>query len=235
MVARLFGLIFGGIGLFFLAIALGFGINTALLISQSTTADGTVIDGGNASGGRKVRALIEFTAATGQTVEFRSAIASNPPEFQTGQKVRVYYKPADPAGSAQVDSFISLWFWSWLFVLLGLVFGGIGLVSLIMWYTGYRRKKWLQQHGQRVKAEITAVKKNTMVHNLGKSPYYVLARSRDTFNSITPTFKSGNVWNLPASVTPGTNIDVLVDPNNYRRYYVELQDAKEQKQGAGGG
>lgn len=229
MVARLIGFIFGGIGLGTLAIAFVFAINTTLFISQSTTANGTVTNGGDTSSGRKVTALIQFTAANGQAVQFRSAVASNPPEFQTGQKVKVFYKPSDPAGSAQVDSLISLWFWSLLFGFLGLVFAAIGLVSLIIWYMGNRKKRWLQQHGQRISAEVTAVRKNTRVGNKGKSPYYVLARSRDTLNSITPTFKSGSVWNLPATVTPGANIDVLVDPNNYGRYYVELEDAKAKK------
>lgn len=160
MVSKLFALIFGGIGLVMLVIALAFGLNTALSISQSSTAEGTVIDAGNPSGGRKVRALIEFTASNGQVVQFRSNTGTNPPEFQTGQKVKVFYKPADPAGSAFPDSFISLWFWSLLSGLLGLVFGGIGLVCLIMWYTSYRKKKWLQQHGQRITAEITAVRQN---------------------------------------------------------------------------
>ena len=227
MVSRILGLTFGGIGLVMLVIALGFGINTALAISSSLTATGTVIDGGDSSGGGKARALIEFTDSAGRPVQFRSNTASNPPEFQTGQKVKVYYKSSDPAGSAFPDSFISLWFWSLLSGLLGLVFAGTGLVCLIIWYMGWRKKKWLQQHGRRITAEITAVRQNTHVRNMGKSPYYVLARSRDTFDSITPTFRSGSIWNLPATATPGTDINVLVDPDNYGRYYVELQDAKK--------
>lgn len=227
MVARLIGFIFGGIGLLQIVIALVFGISTALAISSSTTANGVVIDGGDTSSGRKVTALIEFTAASGQTVRFRSAIASNPPEFQTGQQVKVYYKPSDPAGTAMVDSLVSLWFWSGLFGILGLVFLVIGLVSLAIWVRGVRLKKWLMQYGQRITAEVTVVKKNTHVHNLGKSPYYVVARSRETTNSVTPVFRSRNIWNLPATVTPGANISVLVDPNNYRRYYVEIPDIKK--------
>ena len=229
MVARLFGLIFGGIGLATLAVALVFGITTALAISSSSTANGTVIDGGDTSGGRKVTALIEFTDAAGQTVRFRSAIASNPAEFQTGQQVKVFYKPSDPAGTAMVDSLISLWFWALLFGFLGLVFGIIGLVSFLIWFGDYRKKKWLEQHGQRILAVITDVRINRAVHNMGKSPYYVLARARETSDSVTPTFKSSSVWNLPATATPGADIDVLVDPNNYQRYYVELQDAKAAK------
>jgi hypothetical protein len=227
MVARLIGFIFGGIGLIQLIIALVFGITTALAISSSTTANGVVIDGGDTSGGRKVTALIEFTASNGQVVQFRSAIASNPAEFQTGQQVRVYYKTSNPADSPMVDSLISLWFWTGLFGILGGVFFIIGLVSLAIWYGGVRKKKWLLQHGHRITAEVTAVKKNPYVHNMGRSPYYILARSRETINSVVPVFRSGNVWNLPATVTPGADVSVLVDPNNYRRYYVDVPDVKK--------
>lgn len=228
MVSKLIGLIFGIMGLGMLAIALVFFISTSLSISSSLTADGTVIDGGDTSGGRKVTAIIQFTDSTGQAVRFRSAIASNPAEFQTGQKVKVYYKQSDSSGTAMADSLISLWFWALLLGFLGLVFSLIGLGGFFVWYTGYRKKKWLQQHGQRITAQITEVKVNKNVHNMGKSPYYVLAQSRDTFDSITPTFKSHSVWNLPATATPGAYIEVLVDPNNYRRYYVELADEKKQ-------
>ena len=227
MVARLIGFIFGGIGLLQVLIALVFGINTVLAISSSTTANGVVIDGGDTSGGRKVTALIEFTASNGQVVRFRSAIASNPPEFQTGQQVKVYYKTSDPAGSAMVDSLISLWFWTGLFGILGLVFLVVGLVGLAIWYGGLRKKRWLLQYGQRIPAVVTEVRMNTHVHNMGKSPYYVLARSRETMNSVAPVFKSGNFWNLPGTITPGADVSVLVDPNNYRRYYVDVPDVKK--------
>lgn len=226
MVSKLFGFIFGGIGLVLLVMALGFAFSTGLAIGSSSAANGVVIDGGDTGGGRKVTALIEFTSQAGQVVRFRSAIASNPAEFQTGQQVKVYYKPSDPAGSAMVDSVIQLWFWSLLFGFLALVFGTIGLVSLVIWFTGERKKKWLEQHGQRIQARITEVKKNTRVHNLGKSPYYVVARASETRNSLSPVFRSNSVWNLPATATPGSDINVLVDPNNYNRYYVELADAK---------
>jgi hypothetical protein len=227
MVARLIGFIFGGIGLLQLIIALGFGLSTTLAISSSVTANGVVIDGGNTSGGRKVTGLIEFTASNGQVVRFRSPIASSPPEFQTGQQVKVYYKTSDPAGSAMVDSLISLWFWTGLFGILGLVSFSVGLVSFSIWYAGTRKRKWLLQHGHRITAEVTEVKKNPYVHNMGKSPYYILARSRETINSVAPVFKSGNVWNLPATVTPGADVSVLVDPTNYRRYYVDVPEVKK--------
>ena len=167
MVSKLIALIFGISGLGMLVVALVFFVSTSLAISSSLTANGTVIDGGDTSGGRKVAAVIQFTDSTGQAVRFRSAIASNPAEFQTGQKVKVYYKQSDASGTAMADSLISLWFWALLFGFLGAVFGIAGLVGFFIWYTGYRRKNWLRQHGQRILAVITEVKINKNVITWG--------------------------------------------------------------------
>jgi hypothetical protein len=221
MVSKALFNIFGLIGLGFLVIALIFGITTQLFISQASVAQGTVIGAASPDSGRRSSALIRFSTSDGQVVQFNSPVQSNPPEFHLGQTVRVYYNLSDPQSSARPDSWLSLWFWTGLAGLLGLVFGLVGAGFFSAWYLNYRKQKWLQRHGQRLTAVITAIRQNTHVRNRGKSPYVIEARPREPRKGVN-YFKSGNLWDNPAPLIPGDEISVLIDPRNARRYLVEI-------------
>ncbi len=133
MVSKVLAIIFGAIGGGFLLITLFFVISTNMFISQASVAEGTVISAAPPDTGRRSAAQIRFNDANGQVVQFTTNVNSNPPEFQLGQKVRIYYNLADPQSSARADSFLSLWFLSGLFGLFALIFGGIGLGSFTIW------------------------------------------------------------------------------------------------------
>jgi hypothetical protein len=223
MVSKALFNIFGLIGLGFLVIALIFGITTQLFISQASVAQGTVIGAASPDSGRRSSALIRFSTSDGQVVQFNSPVQSNPPEFHLGQTVRVYYNLSDPQSSARPDSWLSLWFWTGLAGLLGLVFGLVGAGFFSAWYLNYRKQKWLQRHGQRLTAVITAIRQNTHVRNRGKSPYIIEARPREPLKGVN-YFKSGNLWANPAPFIPGGEISVLIDPRNARRYHVEIAE-----------
>ena len=223
MIWKVFAIIFGGIGTILLVIALVFGISTQLFISQASVADGTVISAASPDSTRKSVATISFTTSGGQIFQFNSSVNSSPPEFRLGQQVKVFYNPSDPAGTARPDSFISLWFLTAVFGFLTLVFGGLGMAFFIAWFTSWKKRRWLQSHGERVTAKVTAIRLNTSVHNMGKSPYVVLAQWQDPLKNTIYTFKSENTWADPLPVGPGDEVTVLIDPKNYSRYYVEVQ------------
>lgn len=222
MIFKPFALIFGGIGVVMLLVATGFTISTALFLSQSAQADGVVIEAAPPGSTYKSTATIEFTTADGRQVQFNSGVRASPPEFRQGQRVRVYYDPANPAGSARVNSLLSMWFLTGLFGILGLVFGGVGLGFAIPWVSGARKKKWLSLNGQRVTAYITGVVLNRSVRNMGKSPYIIMAQWHDP-NNVPYAFKSESIWKLPPATNPGDAIEVLIDPQNPRRYWVDVE------------
>ena len=220
MVARIIGKVFGIFGAVMFLIALVFMVTTLLFISQASVATGTVLR--ESFGGRTYRATISFITAAGQDVQFDSSVRTSPPEFQVGQKVRVYYNQDDPGGSARVDSFISLWFLPGLFALLGLVFSAIGTAFYLVYFLNKRKQQWLQRNGQRLTAEVSSVRLNTSVRNRGKSPYVIMAQWHDPTNGMVRTFRSNNLWRDPAPFSPGDKVSVLVDPRNYGRYYVDI-------------
>jgi len=213
---------FGGAGLVCLLIALVFGVSTQLFLSQASVADGTVIGPRNPESGRKYASTISFTTANGQAVQFTTSVSSSPPEFQLGQKVKIYYSPDNPEASARPDSFLSLWFLPGLFGLLALIFGGLGIGFYMVDFLNRRKIKWLQTNGQRVTAVVSEVRLNTSLKNRGKSPYVVTAQWRNPANSQLYSFKSNSLWVEPAPVAPGKEVSVLVDPKDFGRYHMEI-------------
>ncbi len=219
---NLMGKGFGGIGLILLLIALAFGVSTQLFLSQASVADGTVISPRNPESGRRYASVISFNTANGQTVQFTTSVSSSPPEFEFGQKVKVYYNPDNPEASARPDSFLSLWFLPGLFGLLALIFGGLGSGFYMVDFLNRRKIRWLQAHGQRITAVVSDVRLNTSLKNRGKSPYVVTAQWHNPTNNQDYSFKSNSLWVDPAPVAPDKEVSVLVDPKNFGRYHVEI-------------
>ena len=226
VVTTIISRIFGAIGAICLLIAIFLIVSTLLFISQASVADGTVVEPKNPVPDRRYNSVIEFTASNGQLVRYTSGVSSNPAEFQFGQKVKIYYNSNDPQGSARPDSYLSLWFLPTLAGILAIVFGGIAGGFFLAGYTSRKKLRWLQQNGQRVKAEITSVGLNKALRNNGKNPYFVMARWHDPLTKRVYNFKSDSLWVEPTTLSPGTNVDVLIDPKNYDRYQVIVDPSR---------
>ncbi len=219
MVARIIGLGFGAIAGVALLI-LGFvTIGNLTFISQASTANGTVIK--FRSGGRGVYPVISFITADGRSVQFTGPVGSNPPEFEIGQTVKVYYNQDNPVGSAKPDSLLSLWFYAGLAGIFAVIFGVLGLSFYSAFFIRQRRIKWLQQNGQRITGEVANIRLNTNVRNMRKSPNVITVHWVDPKSGQIITFKSDNIWLDPLPFSPGSPINILVDPNNLKRFYVD--------------
>jgi hypothetical protein len=71
----------------------------------------------------RYRVVVHFRTQAGQVVKFSPAMAKRPSPFQVGERVGVFYDPADPQ-QAQIDQFVFLW----LNVALILFFGVFALL-----------------------------------------------------------------------------------------------------------
>lgn len=136
----IFILAFGLPGLGFLIGGVFAFTSTQNFLDQSVSANGTVIDLGlRYSGNSRVYyPIIKFTDESGQEIEFRSSFGSNPPAYQVGEKVSILYIPDNP-DQARISSFISLWFLTLLFLGMGTIFTGIGLIFLYSLITNMRK------------------------------------------------------------------------------------------------
>ncbi|MEY2796098.1 MAG: hypothetical protein RIR10_1814 [Planctomycetota bacterium] len=72
--------------------------------------------------------VVEFTAADGTRIEFRSKISSSDP-FAVGATVPVRYNPADPA-DATIDTWFRLWGFPLIFLAVGVLEMCVGIIFL---------------------------------------------------------------------------------------------------------
>jgi hypothetical protein len=93
-----------------LAVALVSGGFTARFISHSVVASGTVtgLDEQSGENGKMFAPEYTFVAQDGRTYNAVSTSASNPPAYQVGQSIRVFYDPHYPEHN-RIDSFWNLW------------------------------------------------------------------------------------------------------------------------------
>lgn len=100
MFLMVLGLLFGG--------ATYFTFNSSRnLVEGGKAVEGTVTQ--VIRSGKGYCPVVRFETASGQTVEEKTGVGSNPPEFKVQDKVRVYYNESNPKEWI-VDSWLNLYF-----------------------------------------------------------------------------------------------------------------------------
>lgn len=168
--------------------------------------------------------VVRFTTTDGEAVEFRGSNGSDPPAHDVGDTVTVAYDPDDPSG-ARIVGFADLY-------LLPLIFGGVGLVltaagvSVLLVRRRHRQHRaWLREHGQRVEAEVTAVRLDTNVRANNRHPYVVDLVWRDPRSGTTHPLRSDRLWTDPRpGIDVGHRVPALIDPARPSRNLVDLPD-----------
>ena len=130
--SMILGLVFGGVGLLLIVLALFFLIRTRMFISNSRETMGTVTqmvyDSDSEGGG--YTPIFRYRTLEGQEVEVSGNLRTNPPQFKVGQTIEVLYDPENPS-KARIKKWFNLYFVPMLLGLLGLLFGGIGVGVVI--------------------------------------------------------------------------------------------------------
>jgi hypothetical protein len=224
---KLFATIFTVIGLFLLSIALHLFKQEIAFLKKAQTATGKVIDLGvsyssskNSSSSPTYYPIVTFHTPEGKPYTFRSNFSSNPPSYEEGEEVEVYYLPDSPA-KAEIKGFFSQWFAVLICSVIGLIFSAIGLGTWVNMFRSNKLNKWLRVNGRMIQTRVQSVELNTSLKINGKSPYVIYTQWHNPSNNKVHVFKSKNIFYDPASYIPGDIIPVLVDPNNYKKYYMD--------------
>lgn len=174
------------------------------------------------------RPLIRFSTADGRAVSFLSRLATNPPAYQIGQQVMVLYDPVHPE-AASIDSFVDRWLgvvmWEGVAALC-LLAGGVPLGVRV---ARRRRLRVLLRDGRPIITSFHVVEQDDRIALNGRHPYVVVTEWRNPVSQQLVHFRSQHVWDDPTEQARKRMITVIVDPNNFRRYFVDLSFLKARR------
>jgi hypothetical protein len=108
-----FSLLFGLTGLYLVTVAIRLIIRMRDWKARAVRAEGTIVGfeeetSGQRAGHPLFAPLVTFTAANGESIQFKSARSERPNPYTVGQRVAVRYLPEDP-NSADLESVASGW------------------------------------------------------------------------------------------------------------------------------
>jgi hypothetical protein len=207
-----------GLGLLILTVVIF--NNQRQFIETSIISTGEVVDLLEGQG------VVEFTTPDGETYKFTSKFGSSNPSYRIGDKVEVLYGPASP-NEAEINSFWSLWF-------LVVLVGSLGLITLsigggIIWHG--RSKTYLierlKKFGLPIETQFQKVELNEGIAINGKHPYRII--SQCVKDGELYVFHSENIWSDISNEVMVDKITVWVDPDNMKKYYMDISFLSSQK------
>ncbi|MDO4333397.1 MAG: hypothetical protein Q4C58_12045 [Eubacteriales bacterium] len=117
-----------------------------------------------------------------------------------------------------------------ILMILGIVFFCTGAVPLIILRIKKQKNKRLLEKGRVLYATVESIDRNRSYNVNGRNPYVIYCTWKDEYADLFYRFKSGNLWTNPALIFPeGSEIEVYVDPNDFRKYYVDAERKLSQK------
>ncbi len=124
----------------FQAVGMGLVIGAALgassvraFVKEADRMEGVVVDNiasRDSEGDMTYRAVVEYRTPEGAPGRFNADVASNPPSFDLGERVKVLVSKDGTRRS--IDGFVQIWFLPIFLGGFGAVFGGIGLAFPIV-------------------------------------------------------------------------------------------------------
>lgn len=218
-------------GLAFLSISIYVGARTFAFLSRAEEVQGQVVELARNEKRGSYFPLVEFKTAAGRSITFRSSAGSSRPAYKVGESVPVVYDPREPL-SAEIRSFPALWASTLGFGFFAVIFGAIGVGFLIHGIIRRRRQRNLIRTGRPIMTEFHEVEVNTKVRFNKRYPYRVVTKWRNPVFGEIVYFRSNNVWDDPTPHVKNRSITVIVDPNNFSRYVMDLSLLSERTRDA---
>ena len=215
--ARLIFTIFAIVGSVMVAVALFLCLRTGNFLRSAATADAVVVE--NVWSG-SYHPRVRFRTNSGQEFTFVSSTGTSPASYREGESVQVLYDPDSPA-NASINGFVSLWLLPLIFGGIGIVFCSVGLVPFAWYRHVQRRDDWLRANGRRIQADFDRVEVNTSLRVNGQCPWRIVCQWLDPMSNQMHVYRSHNLWYDPARFITGKTMEVIVDPDNPKRYVVE--------------
>lgn len=106
-----------------------------------------------------------------------------------------------------------------LFAAVGLVFFLVGVGMMAAISRARRLRRWLEENGRTIQADIVGVQYDTRVRVNGRCPLVLQCQAVNPADGKVYVFESDSLWFDPTPFLDGqTTMPVLVDPDDYHRY-----------------
>ena len=137
-----------------------------------------------------------------------------------GGKINILYDPENPG---RISSKGGNTFMCAVLMGMGVVFGAVGIIPMLVSMKKNRKQKRLRQNGRVLHANVVSMDINRSYTVNGRHPYYLICEYRDEYSGKTYRFKSGNIWKeVVLNSLDDQYIDVYVDPQDFSQYAVDV-------------
>jgi len=215
--------VFSLVGLSLLGGAVVWVLTTQRFISSAETATGTVVEMVPSGSSSKTTwsPVVDFTTKDGKSIRLRPSFSSNPPAYDVGERVVVYYRPETPE-EAKIDGFFALYLGPMILNIVGFVFFSIGTVMRWVAVRQEQKEVDLRQNGLPVQTQFQAVRLNTRLAVNGRHPFQVVTQWLDPGSGKVRVFHSENLWFDPTAYAQGREVTVYLDRRKPKRYYMDV-------------
>lgn len=219
----IFNYVFSLIGAGLLAGAIYLYVDKQAFLEKAETTQGTVIEmiPKRSKDSTTYSPVVSFTTKSGQTITYTSSTSSNPPSYDVGEKVEIFYDPANP-NDAEINGFFSLWLGVLILGFIGTVFFLIGSLGVLLRYLKNKKAQNIRQTGKPISAKFTQVKLNTSQTLNGRNPFQILSQWQDPKTDELYVFKSDSIWFDPTDFVKTDTIRVFIDPENPKDYVMDI-------------
>jgi hypothetical protein len=217
--------IFLAVGILLSGISLFTWYNTTKYNATAVKTTGTVVDLLE-KGNRSYSPVIMYADANGVKHRYISNMSSKPAGYSIGESVAIYYDSQNP-DAAKIAGW-NEYFATLITGGLGLIFGLLGLGYFLVRKISNAHHEQLKQSGLLIHANVVSVDINSSVYVNDRNPFFIRCEGKDSLTGKTNKFKSGFIWSDPRpAIRSNTKIDVYVDRNNPRKYYVDISPFEE--------
>lgn len=226
-ITKLFGLIFGLIGVVMLAIAICVTTVTLKRKNEYRTTSATITDIDTSySVDDESEHRVRISYRVSGTI-YETDLSYYSSGMSVGDTLTIYYNPDNPNKICYVSG---MWLVVAIVGVIGVVFGTIGGIFLIVGIRRDRLDKRLIAEGNYVYADIDCVDYNTMVSINGRHPYIIKCRYYDQYSDITYLYKSRDIRFDPTEILSArgiTQLKVYVSKDNPKQYMVDISELEK--------
>ncbi len=197
--------------------------NTLNLLSNSHKTLGKIVgieEERRRNSGDMYSPVIKYKSISGDEYVYHSSTKTGYTSYKIGQEIELIYDKNNPQ-NARVNSFLDIWF---LTIIMGV--GGWastigGIVLLLFTLKKKRLEGYLKNHGQKILTDFVDVGRGIVEIN-GESGYVINCQWLNPQDNILYTFKSDDIWFDPTNYVKDKKIEVLINPKDLSKYYVDL-------------